>query len=44
MTVDNELERMRKEAVVMYCKMLLQNLPGGAEVNHEKSQYNPCPC
>jgi hypothetical protein len=33
--VNNKLERMRKEAVVTYLKVLCRRLPGGTEVNHE---------
>jgi hypothetical protein len=35
MTENNELERIRKEAVVAYLKIISQNFPGGTEGNHE---------
>jgi hypothetical protein len=33
--VDNEIERMWKEAVVACFKVISQYLPGGTEENHE---------
>jgi hypothetical protein len=32
---NNEQERIWKEAVVTYCKVLSRHLPGGTEENHE---------
>jgi hypothetical protein len=39
MIMDNELERILKEAVVAYLKLLgiSQHLPGGTEGNHERN-------
>jgi hypothetical protein len=34
--MNNELERMQKEAVVAKLKVLHQNVHGGTEENHEK--------
>jgi hypothetical protein len=43
-TVDNELERMRKEAVVTWFQILSLNCPGGNEENYEHLiQYSGCP-
>jgi hypothetical protein len=36
--VNDELERMWKEAVVALFKVLSRHLPGGSEENHEKPQ------
>jgi hypothetical protein len=36
--VNNKLERMFKEGVVAVFGALSQNLPGVAEINHEKRQ------
>jgi hypothetical protein len=33
--MNNELERMWKEAVMTYFKVLSQKMPGGTEGNHE---------
>jgi hypothetical protein len=38
MTVNNELERMWKEAVMAKFKVLSQHLPGRTEENHKKPQ------
>jgi hypothetical protein len=38
MIVNNKLQRMWKEAGVVYFKELSRNLPGGTEENHEKPQ------
>jgi hypothetical protein len=35
--MNDELDRIFKEAVVAYFKVLSQHLPGGAKENHEKT-------
>lgn len=37
MTVNNELERKRKEAVLSEFKPVLRNYPGGIEESHERN-------
>jgi hypothetical protein len=37
--VNNELERMWKEAVMVYFEALSRHLPGGTEENHENDQW-----
>jgi hypothetical protein len=41
--LNDELERMWKEAVIAYFKIIsLQHLPRGTEENHEKPQDSQC--
>jgi hypothetical protein len=42
MTVNNELERIEKEAFMAQCKVLCCHLPGGTEKRHEKSVIMVC--
>jgi hypothetical protein len=39
----DELERMRKEAVVFYFKALFRHSPRGTEEDQERTQDSPCP-
>jgi hypothetical protein len=44
MILNNESEKMWKEAVVAYFKLLHWHFRGNNEENHENlSQYRPCP-
>jgi hypothetical protein len=43
MTVNCELGRMRKKVFMVYFKVLIQNLPGGNEENHENISHNDRP-
>jgi hypothetical protein len=38
MTVNNALDRTRKQAVVLYSEVLSRNLPGRAKEHHKISQ------
>jgi hypothetical protein len=38
MTVSDELQRMSKEAVVAYCRLLYQHSPGRSKGNHKEPQ------
>jgi hypothetical protein len=42
MIVNGKFERMWKEAVVAYVKVLSQHFRGGSEENHERSVDNLC--
>jgi hypothetical protein len=43
MMVNNELEKMYKEVVVTYIKLVSRNVPGKTEENHEDSDNSLCP-